>query len=504
MKGSLFPMIRRVLCVLLCAVLLAGFSPAFAAKKTKVKNESTGRYHFDLTFRLNPEAFPAALRPKMEGYASLVNRIGLRGTVAWTRESRSGNLSATLYFRDNPSLSYSFRIFGNPNMLYFTSPMINKQYIAFNMSLLTEFAHKVKVNLNVDMPYLSLLYPYAAEEAFSGLISAWNTAVGTYTESGKVTTEQLSLLEELLASELENNMRLQWWITALTDGCKEPSAVESEFANLPGYYRYAAGSNPLTVTVSGNTQVWSNAQGTTLFTREESADSLSLLLTSPATKNGYTPFMSLTRRISENTCSFSLKASLERKAKSAAPAAIPGEESAGETAAEDEEQEEEYVEAAEDTSSWPDLLMSLAVSGSGIPLGLPAESDFALSASVRGTVCPDFSLQVQGETKKDGSVSVSLRGPDDKKEEQAAYFTCSGKITKSKPTLITDYSRKLRKKRTYQLFTINEEKLAAFKKEVVPPLARNLLSFVAEAPVAACQTLLDDLIDMGILDMLMD
>ena len=52
------------------------------------------------------------------------------------------------------------------------------------------------------------------------------------------------------------------------------------------------------------------------------------------------------------------------------------------------------------------------------------------------------------------------------------------------------------------MFSFNEQRLSDFTSEVLPSLIRGILSFVEAAPASACQSLLDDLTDIGILDML--
>ena len=71
-------MLRRILCLFCAALLLAGAVPAVS--------EAAGRnssYDFDLTFQLNADAFPELLRTRVAGYASLINRLGLRGNLSW-------------------------------------------------------------------------------------------------------------------------------------------------------------------------------------------------------------------------------------------------------------------------------------------------------------------------------------------------------------------------------------------------------------------------------------
>ena len=57
---------------------------------------------------------------------------------------------------------------------------------------------------------------------------------------------------------------------------------------------------------------------------------------------------------------------------------------------------------------------------------------------------------------------------------------------------------------TYNVFSFNEQTLAAFTDKVLPSLIRSVFPFVAAAPTSACQSFLDDLTDSGILDMLLN
>ena len=71
-------MIRRIISLFCALLLLVSVLPAAA--------EETGeRHHFDLdlTFSLNANAFPELQRSRASGYADLLSRIGLTGTVAW-------------------------------------------------------------------------------------------------------------------------------------------------------------------------------------------------------------------------------------------------------------------------------------------------------------------------------------------------------------------------------------------------------------------------------------
>ena len=53
----------------------------------------------------------------------------------------------------------------------------------------------------------------------------------------------------------------------------------------------------------------------------------------------------------------------------------------------------------------------MRVIGTGLPLSLPADAAFSVSVSVQGALCPDNAFCIDGETKKDGYLLLSLRKP---------------------------------------------------------------------------------------------
>jgi len=65
--------LRRALCALLCPCLLL---PSLAL----AEEDATG-LRFDLTFQMDPEAFPPEQRGIMRGIADLLNILTLQGTL---------------------------------------------------------------------------------------------------------------------------------------------------------------------------------------------------------------------------------------------------------------------------------------------------------------------------------------------------------------------------------------------------------------------------------------
>ena len=223
-------MIRRIISLFCALLLLVSVLPAAA--------EETGeRHHFDLdlTFSLNANAFPELQRSRASGYADLLSRIGLKGTVAWNDDVQSLNSALTLYYRDNPSQTYPFRVYGTKKRLFITSTLVNKKVIFFNMAALMEFAVKAKNTLGISLPYIALLYPYATEFVFQGMTKAWDDTVGPLRESGTIPVEAFRELSALWSQEISNSPDLQRWIMAVDSGAEVTGIVDQEFRSLPRY-----------------------------------------------------------------------------------------------------------------------------------------------------------------------------------------------------------------------------------------------------------------------------
>ena len=526
-KGAFF-MFRRILCLLCAALITAWIVPACSESAA-----GTSSYDFDLTFHLNAESFPELLRSRAEGYASLVNRLGLRGTVSWSAVTQCADLEATLYYVDDASLSYPFRLYGSRSRVFFTSPLINNEILLLNMAALMEFSMKAKNTLGVPLSYVALLYPYTTTSAFDGLVKSWQDVIGAFTESGQVTVDQFVMLSDLWIDQVQNNSYLSWWISGLASGSDAPSAVEAEMNNLPFYYQNVTAGQSLSVSVSPGSEIWTNASGDTLFSSLQSDGSQTVSLSLPASQNGYVPGFTFLHQEKDQTFSFEIAASVRRDASAVSDGSISGESSdddssydeygypyddeygynegydsydeydeSGYTGYDDEDEEDLSWDSA--VSDFPDLMLDFHASGSDFPRTLPADSDFSLSVSVVGALYPDYAFVIHGTTKKDGAVTLSLSKPFSADPSLAEIFRCTGTFTPSvEPKDVPDYMMYASLENIYNVFSFNELTLAEFRSKVLPPLVKNVFSFIAAAPTSACQSFLDDLTDIGLLDMLL-
>ena len=528
-------MLKRLFCLLL-ALLLIPFSLCAAAEE----QAKVHALQFDLAFSLDAESFPALSRARVRGYQELLDRTRLQGTVVWSDGSGSMDLNASFFFTDKPETAIPFRLYGTEERLCLTSPLLNDETVLFNMSAFMEYALKVKSTLNIPLPWLAFCYPYTTKHALRGPVEVWNKVIRKVTKSMKINTDRLQKLTDRWDEKLQSDQFLNIWINALASGSTAPEAVEMELFDFPFYFRDNVwAGHRLRVEIGEGTETWKNRQGQTLFNREQTDHSDSWVLSLPASQNGYIPYLSWSDSTAEQTRSFSLNASWKREAK--APAAEEGgseaadkeEGGSGESDSEgaysedsyseegyseegySEEYSEEYYEeyAGESgeeseydeggSSLWPDCLLELTAEGKDLPVSLPADSAFTFSADLSGALFPDGAFTLLGETKKDGSLSVSLCKPSAGEDPQTVILKCEGTLVPFEPETVPAFEDNFHEG-SFSLFSFNEEKLAAFKKQVFPSLLQGLVRFVAEAPAPACQSFLDDLTDAGLLEMLLE
>lgn len=497
-------MFKRFFC-LFCIIFLLPIVPAASEDNEAVS------FDFDLTFSLNTDAFSPVSRLRAKGYADMLSRLGIKGNIIWNETGNSFELVGSLFYRDKPDTVIPFRVYGLPNMIYMTSPAINNEIILLNMSAFMEFAAKAKENLGVPLPYLAFLYPPTTDFTFAGMDKIWREEIGTVTKDTRIPASTFDKAAKRWETEMDDNPYLSLWISALADGSECPEAVNSEFSNLVFYpAEYVTGGKPVTVSIGKGTETWQNAAGQILYSREETDHSLIWTFSLPETEYRYQPYLSFFR-VSDQAGTFSLRLNAsyiregtEKPAKTSSAGAVaflltgiqsdnadPGDGS--NTDAVDEEANED-----DESFSWPDRLLEISVTGSGLPEKFPQDAVFSLDIIENGALFPNLAFRLDGETKSDGFISLSVKKPSSGDDETVEMFRAEGTVTPVEPSMIPRYFGKVFHG-AYNLFSLNEEKVGRLKKDIMPGLLSTALGFIAEAPASFVQSFLDDFTDLGLL-----
>ena len=468
----------------LCAVLLIGcfLCPAFAEDGPEVFS-----YQFDLHFHLDATAFPGPDQAHLQGYAELLDSLEIRGTVTWCPETDSMDLNAELVPVTNPSAAIPFRLYGIPDYLCFSSPLLNGETVFIHNYAFMEFSEKAWRDFSIPLQLLALMDPYQTIGAFAPLQEAWNKEFGATKKSRAYSASGLKSVAKSWDSLLEDNYRLTHWITAVSSLLEDSTILETDFADLPAYLTdRVAGGKKLTVTVKNGTTTVTDSRDNYLWVQSAAEGSRSLSVTLPETKSGYLP--SLSYSLTEDETSFSFDFSADY---SLAPAEVPD--------GDEEESNEEEGGAETYAQFLPDTLLSVNLSLVSVPLNWPAETEFTGSAVIKGQLLPNLDCTFRAHTSDDGSFLFSAYPAG---QQESPALTCSGSFVPVAAESVPRFTHD-ELVQHFNVFSVNDQSLYDFVHRIARPMVLGLLDFLYELPPRACQSVMDDLEDSGILDMIM-
>ena len=459
---------KRLLAFLLILILSFSSISAFGEEVPEVYS-----YDFDLLFHMNADVFPARTRSHMQGYADLLNMLELKGNITCQPAAKSVDLNATVIPVTNPDAAISFRLYGIPEHMGLTSPLLGDETLWFQNLVLMEFAYKTWNNLRIPLQYATLLYPYVTENAFSGMAAAFSSRFGNIQKSRNVTAKELKSLSQDWAEVLRFDSRLKYWIYSLSLPAEKGYVMETEFNRLPEYLlNQLSGGKNLKVTVSGPSVTWTNAQKEVLFTRTESDSESEWALTLPATENGYLPRLSWKTSLLNNLWSLDLNGSYS----------LP--------------------EDSEETDL-PESLLSLSLDMNNWPAAWPMAASFDAELAIGGIIYPNTEMIFHGESREDGSFSIRLSQPvDESGKNVAEVLSISGSCVPVAPSSVPSYSLDDFSS-CIAIFNVNDKTMDDFVHRIRRPLFFGILNFLDELPVSSCQSVMDDLEDYGVLDMVL-
>ena len=463
---------RRLMAVIISAVLLFSAAGAFASENQDLDVYS---YDFDLRFHLDAEGFQPRIRSHIRGYAELLDMLSLKGNLTWSSETGSMDLNLNIIPLTNPSAAVSMHFFGIPEHICMTSSLIGNETIWFNNFVLMEFALKSWNNLHIPLQYIALLFPYVTENAFHQLTADWKETIGTVTKSQKIQKNKLKKISDLWSRTLQEDQRLIYWITGLSVLSDDHLILENEINKLPEYLlQNVAVNRDLTVRVEGDTIKWMNQDKLVLYEASSGGDSWAYTL--PLTDNGYAPALSYSSASSDGLSDISIIGSYHL-------------------------QDGENADTGE-TEGIPSSLLDFRLGIHSIPEKWPVNSSFSADLEVIGSVLPNFDIQIRGATKESGDFSISVNNLADGSADSAGILTCSGTFIPVEPQAVPAYNA-ADLTRHFNVFSVNDKTVSDFSQKIRRPLITGILNFLDEVPASACQSVMDDMEEYGLLNLLL-
>ena len=109
---------------------------------------------------------------------------------------------------------------------------------------------------------------------------------------------------------------------------------------------------------------------------------------------------------------------------------------------------------------------------------------------------------MKGETKENGELIISVYDLSDKSAGTESVLICSGSIVPVAPGTVPEYST-AELTRHLNVFSVNDKTVSEFSGKIRRPLITGILNLLDEMPASACQSVMDDLEEYGLVNILL-
>ena len=450
---------KRILSLLLILCLSAGVLPALGEEAKEAGDPEAVCYDFRLSARLNPDAFSASRQKALQGYVDLLDAVSLEGSFALALDGSVFDLSLSVIPTDAGAAPLRFRARGNDSCFFITSPLLGQEQVALSADSLLDFCVKGYNHLGVPFQYAAYLYPYVWKVAFREPVNSWNRMVRHMKSDGKIKKSRVKKMTQRWAAQLDANHFLNAIIAALE--MDAGTDVYGFLSEIPDWFLEDVTQNhSIRVRKENGAEYWHAAWGD-IAVRVNDPDHQSLKVTLPETPSGWTPFWNCDRTVDRDFSSLSLHAGIGRQ----------------------------------DGQDMLDLLLD----ADSLPAVWPADCESTLRFSLSGDIFPEtaFSLSLEGKSNGDFVVRVSpyTEGP--------AWITLTGSVVPRAEHVRIPAADPEEVNVSTDILRVNDETLAAFVSKIIRPAVAGMVDFLIGVPTSACQSILDDLTDSGILGMLL-
>ena len=465
---------KRILSVFI--VFLLVFSVTGALTEDNISPEVYS-YQFSLRFHLNTDGFQPLVRSHLKGYSDLLDMLSLNGSLTWSPDTESIDLQLDIIPETNPSAALSMHFYGIPEHICMNSSLIGDETIWFNNFVLMEFALKTWNNLNIPLQYLALLFPYVTQNAFQRMFSDWTETVGPVTESRIIQSDTLAEVSARWTETLQEDQRLLYWISALSVLSEDHMILENEISGLPGYLlENISGNRDLTAVVGNGKTEWVNQTGQILFGSSEDEGGDSWYFSLPPTNNGYIPGLSYSCTSDGASSSVHMSGSYHLSA--------------------------ENTVRGDNSYSVPVSLLDFNLDICTLPETWPVDSSFSAVLETLGTVLPNMSIRLMAETKENGEISISVFDDESILPGSDSILTCTGTILPVEPHSVPAFSVEELTSHL-NIFSVNDKTVSEFSRQIRRPLISGILNFLDVIPASSCQSIMDDLEEYGLLNLLL-
>lgn len=453
---------RKCLSLLLAFALLCFCLPASAAEK-----EAAQAWSFSFSLHLNEEAVSSGLRDRARGYAALFDALRFEGTYARSLSSSAFELQLSVIPVDPEASPVSFRIHGLPHSMMVGSPLMGEEQFVLDNDALLEFCMKGYEHLGLPLPYVALMLPYTWENAFRFVLADWEGMMQARTPEGIIPAAAVSTLADKWTRRLESDPHIMVFSTSLGLDTGFDAAFHQFLADAPAYLtKEVTGGEDIRIVSSEGGETWSSGCGE-FVSRSDSPEHRRLSVFLPPMESGYQPSFLFQQTLTQSRLSGQIALSVSQT--------LPEKED----------------------------LLDLRVSAAALPESWPADCDSLVNFNLTGGLFANLGFTGFLKGAADGSLALEIRKPSLEPEPGDLLLSLTGSLLPVEGDVTLDAYDEAEANAATSILHVNETSLKPFVEKILPTFAGGFLKFLFGIPTAACQVVLDDLTDYGVLGMLL-
>ena len=352
-------------------------------------------------------------------------------------------------------------------MMFLNSSLLGEKTIALSNYSLLNFCSKMSEHLGVPLQYIALLLPYVWANSLSLPIQDWNYMLEGMDENGVIPEKAVRYLWDCWWYRVNEDEGVRILVDSLCKDSDLEEAFRGMVMEIPDYFvKDVAREKEIIILQDDKNTVWRADTGD-FFTSVVSDQNMEYDLALPVMKTGYLPVFSLESAQDGNRFSSRLRAQ------------ILG------------------------TEDLQEDLINLQASLLSFQVTWPADCQSLLSLSLTGGLLPNIGFSVYLASEENGHTRLEVRKPTVDYEPGPVMLTLEGNLNPidREFTMLSFNLDDL--DGALDLLVANDAAIRAFLPDLVQPMLEGILHFLVGIPTSACQTIMDDLTDLGVLDLVL-
>ena len=466
---------KKLISMILFVCLLGNLVPAAAesavedapVEAEEPDIEPAAGCNFDFILRLHPEALAGSLARQAEGYADLLESLRFHGSYIWSLGLPGFELNLSIIPVDSRGDPITVRLHGAEDLMFLNSSLLGEKTITLSNYSLLNFSSKMSEHLGVPLQYIALLLPYVWANSLFLPIQDWNYMLEGMDENGVIPEKAVRYLWDCWWYRVNEDEGVRILVDSLCKDSDLEEAFRGMVMEIPDYFvKDVAREKEIIILQDDKNTVWRADTGD-FFTSVVSDQNMEYDLALPVMKTGYLPVFSLESAQDGNRFSSRLRAQ------------ILG------------------------TEDLQEDLINLQASLLSFPVTWPADCQSLLSLSLTGGLLPNIGFSVYLASEENGHTRLEVRKPTVDYEPGPVMLTLEGNLNPidGEFTMLSFNLDDL--DGALDLLVANDAAIRAFLPDLVQPMLEGILHFLVGIPTSACQTIMDDLTDLGVLDLVL-